>query len=165
MKSFKPPYAEKAETRLLQRQRHLRADAKANEEMQHTRAGRHARGYDTPWQKASRKFLKKHALCLCCRAVGQTEIATITDHVVPRRVDPTLFWRRDNWQPVCSSCHQIVKKRLERLYAAGRCDHEALRLDSEQARLIRQSVRRRPHRGRGSPDHDQMRDRGPMREL
>jgi 5-methylcytosine-specific restriction protein A len=32
---------------------------------------------------------------------------------VPHKGDRALFWDRDNWQPLCTSCHNGMKKRIE----------------------------------------------------
>jgi 5-methylcytosine-specific restriction protein A len=31
--------------------------------------------------------------------------ATVVDHIIPHRGDPTLFWDESNWQPLCKKCH------------------------------------------------------------
>jgi len=86
-----------------QRERKARADR--------ARPSAAARGYTSVWQKASKRFLAKHPLCAHegCRAR-----ATLVDHIKPHRGDQTLFWDRDNWQPLCATHHSGAKQREER---------------------------------------------------
>jgi 5-methylcytosine-specific restriction protein A len=37
--------------------------------------------------------------------------ATLVDHVVAHRGDVGRFWDRDNWQPLCRSCHNAKTAR------------------------------------------------------
>lgn len=71
------------------------------------------RGYGYRWQMARRRFLDQHPLCLMCNAEGRVEAATVVDHITPHRGDQRLFWREDNWQPLCASCHSSAKQRQE----------------------------------------------------
>lgn len=65
-----------------------------------------ARGYGWRWQRTANGFLRKHPLCVHCRAKGRTTIARCVDHIEPvsGAHDPK-FWVRENWQPLCISCH------------------------------------------------------------
>jgi len=63
------------------------------------------RGYGSKWQKASKRFLEAHPLCVRCMADGQYVRATVVDHIVPHRGDMRLFWDEANWQPLCKPCH------------------------------------------------------------
>lgn len=66
------------------------------------------RGYGRTWQKAREGFLAKHPLCECdeCKA-GELRVrgATVVDHIIPHRGDMKLFWDRQNWQAMHTSCH------------------------------------------------------------
>ena len=64
-----------------------------------------SRGYGRAWQKASRKFLESHPLCVRCMREGRYTKATVVDHIRPHRGDMALFWDKDNWQPLCKRCH------------------------------------------------------------
>ena len=64
-----------------------------------------ARGYGSKWQKASKKYLEAHPLCVKCMAVGEYTKATVVDHIIPHRGDQKLFWDRSNWQALCKKCH------------------------------------------------------------
>lgn len=64
-----------------------------------------ARGYSTRWQRASKKYLESHPLCVKCAADGRYIKATVVDHVIPHRGDQILFWDQSNWQALCKKCH------------------------------------------------------------
>lgn len=78
---------------------------KHKEEHRHDRVSSGKRGYNSRWQKARARFLRKHPLCERCREQGRLTKATVVDHVVPHRGDPALFWDESNWQALCKSCH------------------------------------------------------------
>ena len=63
------------------------------------------RGYDRRWQKAREIYLRKHPLCVKCRAAGKLTPATVVDHIIPHRGNQQLFWDESNWQPLCENCH------------------------------------------------------------
>lgn len=65
----------------------------------------HQRGYDSKWRKAREGFLAKHPLCAHHKLIDEIEPATVVDHITPHRGNRELFWDRDNWQPLCKSCH------------------------------------------------------------
>lgn len=92
------------------------------------------RGYDHRWHKASAAFLVAHPLCRGCLAMGRTEAAVLTDHVVPHRGDMRRFWDRAWWQASCRWHHDAVKQHLERAFDLGLLTAEDLWLDSPLAR-------------------------------
>lgn len=59
-----------------------------------------ARGYGGAWAKARSSFLASHNSCKSC---GKP--ATVVDHIKPHKGDSALFWSKDNWQPLCTPCH------------------------------------------------------------
>jgi 5-methylcytosine-specific restriction protein A len=59
------------------------------------------RGYNSRWQKESKKFLQLHPLCEECLKGGKATPATVVDHIVPHRGDAKLFWDQSNWQALC----------------------------------------------------------------
>ena len=65
------------------------------------------RGYDRKWQRARKRFLNAHPLCIECMKQTPPKYtkATVVDHVTPHRGDATLFWDENNWQPLCKPCH------------------------------------------------------------
>lgn len=69
------------------------------------------RGYDSKWDRARADFLKANSVCVTCAAP-----ARVVDHIIPHRGDKALFWRRSNWQPLCTRCHSSVKQRQERAH-------------------------------------------------
>lgn len=71
------------------------------------------RGYGYKWQKAREAFLRENPLCVRCTAEGRVTVATVVDHIEPHRGDQSLFWRRSNWQPLCSTHHSRDKQREE----------------------------------------------------
>lgn len=77
------------------------------------------RGYGYRWQKARESHLRMHPLCVMCDAQGRTVLATVVDHKTPHRGDQALFWDRENWQSLCSPCHDVTKRRQEAEEAAG----------------------------------------------
>ena len=64
-----------------------------------------SRGYDSAWQKARKKFLEVHPLCVECLRQGRYVKATDVDHVIPHHGNMDLFWDMSNWQALCHSCH------------------------------------------------------------
>lgn len=71
------------------------------------------RGYGYKWQQARAAFLLEHPLCDMCERAGRVVAANVVDHREPHRGDQTLFWRRSNWQSLCTSCHSGEKQRQE----------------------------------------------------
>ena len=63
------------------------------------------RGYDSKWRGARLRFLRENPLCTQCRKRGKFTPATVVDHIIPHRGDRRLFWDKNNWQPLCKSCH------------------------------------------------------------
>jgi 5-methylcytosine-specific restriction enzyme A len=70
------------------------------------------RGYTTEWDKFSKAFLASHVLCEYCTAKGLTVVADVTDHDLPHRQDPDLFWN-NTFTALCRPCHNSTKARLE----------------------------------------------------
>ncbi|MGN8117506.1 HNH endonuclease signature motif containing protein [Labrys sp. 22185] len=69
----------------------------------------HDRGYGAKWRSAREGFLAKHRRCIRC-----DQPATVVDHKIPHKGDMRLFWDRNNWQPLCSHCHNSFKQSLEK---------------------------------------------------
>lgn len=67
------------------------------------------RGYGQSWREARDAHLAAHPNCVRC---GRP--ATLVDHRIPHRGDMKLFWRRDLWDSMCTSCHSRWKQREER---------------------------------------------------
>ena len=69
--------------------------------------------YGARWRRSRELFLVEHPLCVYCQRQGRVAPATVVDHIVPHKGDLTLFWDRDNWQPLCKRCHDAVKAKEE----------------------------------------------------
>ena len=67
------------------------------------------RGYTTKWEVERAEFLRATPKCARCSAP-----ASVVDHIVPHKGDRKLFWRRSNWQPLCTGCHSGAKQAAER---------------------------------------------------
>lgn len=68
----------------------------------------HRRLYDGRWERASKRFRRRHPLCARCATLGRVSPAEVVDHVVPHRGDAGKFWDQDNWQPLCARCHNLL---------------------------------------------------------
>ena len=55
------------------------------------------RGYGKAWQKARKRYLDAHPLCVECMKEGRYVKATDVDHIIPHRGDRTLFWDQGNF--------------------------------------------------------------------
>ena len=64
-----------------------------------------ARGYRYNWRITSRIYLGRNPLCVECIKQRRVVTATVTDHIVPHKGDPALFWDPNNWQALCKPCH------------------------------------------------------------
>ncbi len=71
--------------------------------------------------------------CLGCEAVCWLISADVTDHIVPRRENRSLFWDEADLQSACAWHHDTVEQRLEARHRSGAIDASALRLDSAGA--------------------------------
>ena len=66
-----------------------------------------SRGYDRAWAAISRGYLARHRQCAWCSAK-----ATVTDHIVPRRVGGSNA--PSNLQALCRRCHALKTARETR---------------------------------------------------
>ena len=71
-----------------------------------------SRGYGRAWQKARKRYLAEHPLCVECMKEGRYTKATDVDHIAPHRGDQRLFWDEANWQALCHR-HHSIKTRQE----------------------------------------------------
>lgn len=78
------------------------------------------RGYDSRWQKESKRFLQENPLCVQCLANGKIAPSTVTDHIIPHKGDKELFWDRNNWQALCKRCHDIKTAKVDGGFGNGR---------------------------------------------
>lgn len=84
-------------------------DAERKARFDKRRPNSSARGYTRAWEDTRRRYLARHPLCQRCG-----KLATTVDHRRPHKGDPALFWDRENWQALCTSCHSSAKQRAER---------------------------------------------------
>lgn len=63
------------------------------------------RGYNSKWRRLRATVLRDQPLCVRCLPLGFVKAATDVDHIVPHKGNMTLFWDRNNLQPLCKSCH------------------------------------------------------------
>jgi 5-methylcytosine-specific restriction protein A len=78
---------------------------KERKEIDQRRGSAAHRGYDARWRASRRGFLSTHPLCMECQRMGVITTATVVDHIIPHRGDPSLFWDQSNWQAMCKQCH------------------------------------------------------------
>ena len=66
-----------------------------------------SRGYGAAWNRARKRYLETHPLCVECLKQGRYVKATDVDHIKPHRGDSVLFWDQNNWQSLCHRHHSI----------------------------------------------------------
>jgi 5-methylcytosine-specific restriction enzyme A len=104
-----------------------------NAEADARRGSARDRGYSHEFDRASVAFKFAHPLCLGCEAVGRVQATEVTDHIVPHKGDMVIFWDQSRWQPACRFHHDVVKQRLEQLFAKGQVTAAQLWLNSAVA--------------------------------
>lgn len=70
-----------------------------------SRINEHHHLYGTQWQKLRLMVLREQPLCVECQKIGRLTVATVLDHITPHKGDMDLFYRRDNLQQLCATCH------------------------------------------------------------
>jgi len=63
------------------------------------------RGYDTRWDKLSKRWRRLHPLCALCKAQGKTVLGDLVDHIVSVRRAPERVLDESNLQTLCTTCH------------------------------------------------------------
>lgn len=66
------------------------------------------------WVKRRAWQLRNEPVCRICVAQGLLTEATVADHIIPHRQDPTLFWTGE-LQSLCKRCHDSAKQSEEKL--------------------------------------------------
>lgn len=66
-----------------------------------------SRGYGATWNRARKRYLETHPLCVECLKQGRYVKVSDVDHIKPHRGDSVLFWDRSNWQSLCHRHHSI----------------------------------------------------------
>jgi hypothetical protein len=85
--------------------------------------------YGWRWRNYSKSYRKAHPLCVMCATRGRTVSAALVDHIIPHRGDMSLFWDRNNWQPLCKICHDGAKQRQEASGVIVGCSTTGMPLD------------------------------------
>lgn len=93
------------------------------------RASASQRGYTGRWDRARREHLRREPYCRFCLRRRRKVTATHVDHVVPHRGDKKLFWDRNNWQSLCTTCHNSAKQSEETTGVQRGCDEDGVPLD------------------------------------
>lgn len=58
------------------------------------------------WFATSQGFRRKHAWCEWCVQEGRLDTpSAFTDHILPVKEYPELFWDNKNWWALCERCH------------------------------------------------------------
>jgi 5-methylcytosine-specific restriction endonuclease McrA len=70
--------------------------------------------YDYDWIKYRDGFLFANPKCYCCGAT-----ATVVDHVTPHKGDPWIFWKEDNYIPLCAKCHNTITTLFDKHHKRG----------------------------------------------
>jgi 5-methylcytosine-specific restriction protein A len=91
---------------------------------EHQRGTAAQRGYDSRWGRYRASFLEDHWYCGArpagllptgdseCLKQGLWVKANVVDHIVPvRGADDPTFYRMENHQALCSSCHDRKRQR------------------------------------------------------
>lgn len=73
------------------------------------------------WQRLRKVVLGAEPLCRYCTEAGRTTLATVVDHIKPWRAGGEV-WALDNLQALCTTCHNSVKQREEKLGERVGCD-------------------------------------------
>jgi len=63
---------------------------------------------DTTWRELSKRILEEHPFCARCQLhtdARRFTPATVTDHIIPVRVDPERVYDETNLQTLCVRCH------------------------------------------------------------
>jgi len=109
------------------------------------RGSAQARGYTSRWNQISHIQLERYPLCGMrshfahagwrgeCYDLQRVTPATVTDHILPHKGDPRLFWDPHNWQSLCANCNRLKNIRYEGGFGfAPQGDH-----DGERTRVAR----------------------------
>lgn len=65
--------------------------------------------YDITWNKFSAAFLRENTRCYSCGAKSE-----VTDHLIAHKGDWKLFWKVDNYLPLCHKCHNTLTVKFDR---------------------------------------------------
>jgi len=80
-------------------------------------------------QARRERWFRRHPLCAHCEARGRIVPATELDHIVALVNGGTDT--PDNWQGLCSSCHEIKTRKDLGQSTIGACDPDGLPIDPD----------------------------------
>jgi 5-methylcytosine-specific restriction endonuclease McrA len=63
--------------------------------------------YDGTWRRLSKYIRDTQVFCVMCKTNGIYTKATLTDHIIPVRIDPTRRLDETNLQVLCTACHSV----------------------------------------------------------
>ena len=92
------------------------------------RMSSHRSGYDGDWWRLRHYHLKANPLCEFCKKQGRLTRATIVDHIVPFRNNPSLRLDPNNLQSLCKTCHDGAKQKQDNLGLDVGCDLDGIPL-------------------------------------
>ncbi|KGT75807.1 hypothetical protein MA20_31955 [Bradyrhizobium japonicum] len=107
-----------------------RSRRQANVEYDAKRGSARQRGYSPRWDKAAYAYKGLHPFCVGCKAVGRLVACEVVDHIIPHKGDQKLMWDGRNWQSACRFHHDVVKQKLEVMFAQGDVSAPDLHLNS-----------------------------------
>lgn len=70
--------------------------------------------YNYQWEKYRAVFLNVNPVCYAC---GKS--ATVVDHLNPHKGDFNLFWKIDNYLPLCKKDHDTITNLFDRRHQPG----------------------------------------------
>lgn len=71
------------------------------------RPSRKANLYNSEWRKRRANYLMRNPFCVdpFGKHKGRQVVANVVDHKLAHKGNKELFWNEDNWQSLCTSCH------------------------------------------------------------
>jgi 5-methylcytosine-specific restriction protein A len=71
--------------------------------------------YGGRWRVYRLAHLRAEPLCRMCLAIGMITPAKVVDHIERHHghADPQ-FWNPDNFQSLCTYCHDSIKRQIDR---------------------------------------------------
>ena len=79
------------------------------------------------WRRLRKMLLSEEPLCRMCQGLGKATLATVVDHIIPRRAGGTDD--RGNLQSLCAPCHNGPKASYEATGKLRGCDVNGVPLD------------------------------------
>lgn len=70
--------------------------------------------YDENWEKYRLEFLSHNPRCYSCGLEAEA-----VDHIIPHKGDKKLFWKEDNYIPLCHKCHNTITSLFDRHHRPG----------------------------------------------